>query len=96
MSVVLAVSLGVLLQYLCNSLLAYLLFLLPLCLNLINISAPQVTLPEHTPPGIAVVTVTATDRDSGENGKITYRVMSSTQEGFYIDPNNGKQPWLPS
>ncbi|XP_062289145.1 protocadherin-16-like [Scomber scombrus] len=49
----------------------------------------QVTLPEHTLPGSAVVTVTATDRDSGENGKITYRVMSSTQEGFYIDPNNG-------
>ncbi|XP_076606771.1 protocadherin-16 [Chaetodon auriga] len=49
----------------------------------------QVTLPEHTPPGSAVVTVTATDRDSGENGKITYKVMSSTQEGFYIDPNNG-------
>uniref|UniRef100_A0A671WN05 Protocadherin-16 n=1 Tax=Sparus aurata TaxID=8175 RepID=A0A671WN05_SPAAU len=54
----------------------------------------QVTLSEHTPPGSAVVTVTATDRDSGENGKITYRVMSSTQEGFYIDPNNGEQPWL--
>ncbi|KAM9348127.1 protocadherin-16 [Symphorus nematophorus] len=49
----------------------------------------QVTLAEHTPPGSAVVTVTATDRDSGENGKITYRVMSSTQEGFYINPNNG-------
>lgn len=49
----------------------------------------QVTLPEHTPPGSAVITVTATDRDSGDNGRITYRVMSSTQEGFYIDPNNG-------
>ncbi|KAJ0061580.1 hypothetical protein NL108_005707, partial [Boleophthalmus pectinirostris] len=49
----------------------------------------QVTLPEHTPAGSAVVTVTATDRDSGDNGRITYRVMSSTQEGFYIDPNNG-------
>ncbi|XP_033954706.1 protocadherin-16 [Pseudochaenichthys georgianus] len=49
----------------------------------------QVTLPEHTPPGSVVITVTATDRDSGENGKITYRVTSSTQEGFYIDPNNG-------
>ncbi|XP_029029135.1 protocadherin-16-like [Betta splendens] len=49
----------------------------------------QVTLPEHTPPGSAVVTLTATDRDSGDNGKITYSVMSSTQEGFYIDPNNG-------
>ncbi|KAM8897984.1 protocadherin-16 [Spinachia spinachia] len=49
----------------------------------------QVTLPEHTPPGSIVVTVTATDRDSGENGKITYKVTSSTQEGFYVDPNNG-------
>lgn len=54
----------------------------------------QVSLREHTPPGSAVITVTATDRDSGENGKITYRVMSSTQEGFYIDPNNGKLPEL--
>lgn len=54
------------------------------------IFAPQVTLPEHMPPGSAIVTLTATDRDSGDNGKITYRVMSSTQEGFYIDPNNGK------
>ncbi|XP_061596681.1 protocadherin-16-like [Cololabis saira] len=49
----------------------------------------QVTLPEHTPPGSPVITVTATDRDSGENGRITYSVMSSTQEGFYIDANNG-------
>ncbi|CAN9501862.1 unnamed protein product [Ophioblennius macclurei] len=49
----------------------------------------QITLPEHTPAGSAVITVTATDRDSGENGRITYRVMSSTQEGFYIDPSNG-------
>ncbi|XP_054639199.1 protocadherin-16-like [Dunckerocampus dactyliophorus] len=49
----------------------------------------QVTLPEHTPAGSVVVTVTATDRDSGENGKIAYSVLSSTQEGFYVDPNNG-------
>lgn len=63
--------------------------------TLIVIFSPQVTLPEHTPPGSAVVTVTATDRDSAENGKITYRVMSSTQEGFYIDPNNGRQPRIP-
>lgn len=60
-----------------------------LYLILIEISTSQVTLPEHTPPGSTVVTVTATDRDSGENGKITYSVMSSTQDGFYIDPNNG-------
>lgn len=62
-----------------------------LLLSVIHESIPQVTLPEHTPAGSTVVTVTATDRDSGENGKITYSVMSSTQDGFYIDPNNGLQ-----
>lgn len=50
----------------------------------------QVTVSEHLPAGSAVITVTATDRDSGENGKITYRVVSSTRGVFYIDPNNGK------
>uniref|UniRef100_A0A7N6BPP7 Protocadherin-16 n=1 Tax=Anabas testudineus TaxID=64144 RepID=A0A7N6BPP7_ANATE len=49
----------------------------------------QVTVLEHLPAGSAVITVTATDRDSGENGKITYRVMSSTRGIFYIDPSNG-------
>ncbi|KAJ7997604.1 hypothetical protein DPEC_G00230730 [Dallia pectoralis] len=49
----------------------------------------QVTLPEHCPPGSPVVTVTATDCDSGDNGKLTYRVQSSTRGGFYIDPSNG-------
>lgn len=50
----------------------------------------QVTVTEHLPAGSAVITVTATDCDFGENGKITYRVMSSTRGGFYIDPSNGK------
>ncbi|CAG09028.1 unnamed protein product [Tetraodon nigroviridis] len=49
----------------------------------------QVTVAEHLPAGSAVVTVTATDRDSGDNGKIIYRVMSSTKGIFYIDPSNG-------
>ncbi|XP_023681833.1 protocadherin-16-like isoform X1 [Paramormyrops kingsleyae] len=49
----------------------------------------QVTLPEYSAPGSSVITVTATDRDSGENGKVTYRVMSSTLDGFYIDASNG-------
>ncbi|KAI7793262.1 putative protocadherin-16 [Triplophysa rosa] len=49
----------------------------------------QVTLPEHSPAGSPVITVTATDRDSGENGRVTYRVVSSTREEFYIDPKNG-------
>ena len=48
------------------------------------------TVTEHLPAGSAVITVTATDRDTGENGKITYRVMSSTRGVFYIDPSNGK------
>uniref|UniRef100_A0A669BKZ6 Protocadherin-16 n=1 Tax=Oreochromis niloticus TaxID=8128 RepID=A0A669BKZ6_ORENI len=49
----------------------------------------QVAVSEHLPAGSAVITVTATDRDSGDNGKITYRVMSSTKGVFYIDPVNG-------
>uniref|UniRef100_A0A8C5EAF3 Protocadherin-16 n=1 Tax=Gouania willdenowi TaxID=441366 RepID=A0A8C5EAF3_GOUWI len=49
----------------------------------------QATVPEHFPVGSAVITVTATDRDSGDNGKITYRVISSTKGVFYIDPSNG-------
>ncbi|KAM9468396.1 protocadherin-16 [Clarias gariepinus] len=48
----------------------------------------QVTLAEHSPAGSSVITVTATDQDAGENGKITYRVVS-TRDLFYIDPSNG-------
>ncbi|XP_041849765.1 protocadherin-16-like [Melanotaenia boesemani] len=49
----------------------------------------QVTVSEQLPAGSAVITVTATDRDSGENGKITYKVMSSSKGFFDIDPSNG-------
>ncbi|XP_053500578.1 protocadherin-16 isoform X2 [Ictalurus furcatus] len=49
----------------------------------------QVALAEHSPPGTPVITVTATDRDSGENGRVTYRLISSSKEGFYIDSSNG-------
>ncbi|KAM3616499.1 uncharacterized protein V6R79_018992 [Siganus canaliculatus] len=49
----------------------------------------QVTVSEQLPAGSAVVTVTATDCDFGDNGKITYRVLSSTRGFFHIDPNNG-------
>ncbi|XP_062870185.1 protocadherin-16-like [Trichomycterus rosablanca] len=49
----------------------------------------QVALPEHSPPGSPVIMVTATDQDSGENGRVTYRVVSSSREGFYINPSNG-------
>ncbi|XP_028856949.1 protocadherin-16-like isoform X2 [Denticeps clupeoides] len=49
----------------------------------------QVTLAEHSPAGSPVITVTATDKDSGENGRITYRVLPSATDAFHIDPNNG-------
>jgi len=48
-----------------------------------------VTVSEHLPGGSTVVTVTATDRDSADNGEVAYRVMSSTRDIFYIDANNG-------
>ncbi|XP_077397746.1 protocadherin-16-like [Festucalex cinctus] len=49
----------------------------------------QVTVSENLPEGSALITVTATDSDSGDNGKVTYRVMSSTRGVFSIDPSNG-------
>ncbi|ELR48045.1 Protocadherin-16 [Bos mutus] len=48
----------------------------------------QVMLLEHTPPGSAILSVSATDRDSGANGHVSYHLASSA-EGFSIDPNNG-------
>ncbi|XP_061684446.1 protocadherin-16-like isoform X2 [Syngnathoides biaculeatus] len=49
----------------------------------------QVIVSEHLPEGSALITVTATDSDSGDNGKIIYKVMSSTKGVFSIDPSNG-------
>lgn len=43
---------------------------------------------EHTPPGSAILSVSATDRDSGANGHISYH-LASPAEGFNVDPNNG-------
>lgn len=37
-----------------------------------------------------VLTVSATDKDDGLNGKVTYRLLSSPLQGFYIQPENGK------
>uniref|UniRef100_A0A3Q1HYB0 Protocadherin-16 n=1 Tax=Anabas testudineus TaxID=64144 RepID=A0A3Q1HYB0_ANATE len=36
-----------------------------------------------------VLSVSATDRDSGLNGIISYRLLSSPLQGFYIQPDNG-------
>ncbi|XP_053312733.1 protocadherin-16 [Spea bombifrons] len=49
----------------------------------------QVTVMEHTPAGSPLVTITATDRDSGDNGRITYRVLSSGSRAIHIHPDNG-------
>lgn len=43
---------------------------------------------EHTPPGSAILSVSATDRDSGANGHISYH-LASPAEGFSVDHNNG-------
>lgn len=56
-----------------------------------SVVASQVALAEHSPPGTPIITVTATDRDSGENGRVTYRLISSSKEGFYIDSSNGTE-----
>lgn len=50
----------------------------------------QVQLSELVLADTLVLTVFATDRDAGLNGKVTYRLLSSPLQGFYIQPENGK------
>lgn len=40
-----------------------------------------------------LVTVSATDRDSGANGEISYRLLSSPLQGFSIQADSGKTLW---
>ncbi|XP_010897511.2 protocadherin-23 [Esox lucius] len=49
----------------------------------------QVELPELSPANMLILTVSATDRDAGHNGKLSYRLLSSPLHGFYIHPDNG-------
>nr|XP_021332170.1 protocadherin-23 isoform X1 [Danio rerio] len=49
----------------------------------------QVLLSERTLADTFVVSVLATDKDSGKNGRVSYRLLSSPVGGFYIDPDNG-------
>ncbi|KAA0702516.1 Protocadherin-16 Protein dachsous -like protein 1 [Triplophysa tibetana] len=49
--------------------------------------AQSVTIAEHSPAESSVITVTSTDKDSRENGRITYRVVSP-KDMFQIDPYN--------
>ena len=50
------------------------------------------TAPENTDPGqngLYVATVKAVDLDKGENGSITYDLISGQQDGFHIDTVSG-------
>ncbi|XP_013393116.1 protein dachsous [Lingula anatina] len=50
----------------------------------------QVTLPELTPPNAYIITVQATDADSGSNSQITYSIIGAARDdGFYVDPQSG-------
>lgn len=40
-------------------------------------------------PGYKVMTVNATDRDSGVNAQLRYSMSLSPLDGFYIDENTG-------
>ncbi|XP_045882688.1 cadherin-23 isoform X2 [Meles meles] len=54
-------------------------------------SPPALTvhLLENCPPGFSVLQVTATDRDSGLNGELIYRVEAGAQDRFLIHPVTG-------
>ncbi|XP_068026259.1 LOW QUALITY PROTEIN: protocadherin-16 [Melanerpes formicivorus] len=48
----------------------------------------QVMVPEHTPAGSAILTVSATDPDAGSNGDVTFRLAVPSPD-VAIDPSNG-------
>uniref|UniRef100_A0A8C5DX71 Cadherin domain-containing protein n=1 Tax=Gouania willdenowi TaxID=441366 RepID=A0A8C5DX71_GOUWI len=50
----------------------------------------QVELSEQVPADTLVLSLCAIDNDSGLNGKISYRLLSSPLQGFHIQPDNGK------
>ncbi|XP_044939396.1 cadherin-23 isoform X6 [Mustela putorius furo] len=54
-------------------------------------SPPALTvhLLENCPPGFSVLQVTATDRDSGLNGELIYRIEAGAQDRFLIHPVTG-------
>ncbi|KAM6939461.1 protocadherin-23 [Xenentodon cancila] len=49
----------------------------------------QVAVSELVPADALVLSVSATDRDSGLNSEISYRLLSSPLQGFYIQPDTG-------
>ncbi|XP_035378391.1 protocadherin beta-16-like [Electrophorus electricus] len=56
-------------------------------------SVYKVSLPENSPVGTVVITVSASDADEGQNGKVTYalgHVSERVDELFSLDGDNGK------
>ncbi|XP_018105995.1 protocadherin-16 [Xenopus laevis] len=49
----------------------------------------QVSILEHTGAGTSLFTISATDQDSGDNGRISYRILSPLGGAFHIHPDNG-------
>ncbi|KAM9792483.1 protocadherin-23 [Neosynchiropus ocellatus] len=49
----------------------------------------RVELSERVPEDTFVLSVSATDPDSGDGGKVSYRLLTSPSHGFYIHPSNG-------
>lgn len=54
-----------------------------------NSSSYSGTFDENIPPGTRVLTVSATDHDHGENGKVTYSIARPKDVPFSIDPYLG-------
>ncbi|XP_062957725.1 cadherin-23 isoform X1 [Cynocephalus volans] len=52
-------------------------------------AALTVHLLENCPPGFSVLQVTATDKDSGLNGELVYRIEGGAQDRFLIHPVTG-------
>ncbi|XP_072558036.1 protocadherin gamma-A4-like isoform X5 [Paramormyrops kingsleyae] len=53
----------------------------------------EVSLPENSPLGTIVVTVSATDADEGANGEVTYEINSLSEKAlklFAVDKNTGQ------
>ncbi|XP_056592763.1 protocadherin beta-7-like isoform X25 [Triplophysa dalaica] len=56
-------------------------------------SVYKVTLPENTPPGTSVITVSATDADEGPNGAVSYefsKISTKAVKLFSIDKTTGQ------
>ncbi|XP_078397296.1 protocadherin-23 [Cetorhinus maximus] len=49
----------------------------------------QIILPELSPVNTYILTVSATDKDSGVNGKVSYRILPGTTKEFYINAESG-------